>query len=495
MRSPLFPRLGIAVVLLMLVLPAARLPEDVGRLSERLRGPDRSWRLFFMGHLAAFAGFAWLTALILEGNIRSSPYPGVWVLVWLALAGMVLALWGAAVLPLALWVSLARRRWGVLAVGLALGGATWGLGRLAENLWQPLGQSTLWSVHALLRLVTPDTVYQPADFAVGTSSFWVEIAPACSGYEGIGLIWGFLGVYLWYCRHDLRFPHALLLLPLGTAVIWLTNVLRIAALVAIGTWVSSAVALGGFHSQAGWLTFSAVALGLVAITRHARLFARSSALPAPASSPSAVTVYLAPFLTILTTSLISRACSAGFEWLYPLRVVGVVLVLWFFRREYARLHWTASWQAMALGAAAFGIWIAWHPASLPSDRGIGLEVDLASLPTGWAAAWLSFRVIGSVVLAPFSEELAFRGYLTRRLVAADFERVPPLQFSWGPFLISSALFGALHEVWLAGTLVGMLYALALYRRGEILDAVLAHVTTNALLTAYVFATGSWSLWS
>ena len=30
---------------------------------------------------------------------------------------------------------------------------------------------------------------------------------------------------------------------------------------------------------------------------------------------------------------------------------------------------------------------------------------------------------------------------------------------------------------------------------EVTDAVLAHVTTNALLTAYVLATGNWSLWS
>jgi membrane protease YdiL (CAAX protease family) len=49
--------------------------------------------------------------------------------------------------------------------------------------------------------------------------------------------------------------------------------------------------------------------------------------------------------------------------------------------------------------------------------------------------------------------------------------------------------------WLAGTLAGMLYAIALYRRGQLVDAVLAHGTTNALLAVYVLTTGSWSLWS
>jgi CAAX prenyl protease-like protein len=102
-------------------------------------------------------------------------------------------------------------------------------------------------------------------------------------------------------------------------------------------------------------------------------------------------------------------------------------------------------------------------------------------------------MVGSVVTVPLAEELAFRGYLTRRLIAADFEDVPLGRFTWLSLLVSLALFGALHGRWLAGTLAGMLYAIALYRRGELADAVVAHATTNGLLTAYVLATGSWVL--
>jgi hypothetical protein len=50
---------------------------------------------------------------------------------------------------------------------------------------------------------------------------------------------------------------------------------------------------------------------------------------------------------------------------------------------------------------------------------------------------------------------------------------------------------ALHGRWLAG----VFYAVALYRRGELADAVVAHATTNALLTVYVLAIGSWALWA
>ena len=94
-----------------------------------------------------------------------------------------------------------------------------------------------------------------------------------------------------------------------------------------------------------------------------------------------------------------------------------------------------------------------------------------------------------------AEELAFRGFLVRRLISTDFTEVAPGQFTWASFAISSILFGALHGRWLAGTLAGLLYALALYRRRELSDSVVAHATTNTLIAIYVLATGSWSMWS
>jgi membrane protease YdiL (CAAX protease family) len=39
------------------------------------------------------------------------------------------------------------------------------------------------------------------------------------------------------------------------------------------------------------------------------------------------------------------------------------------------------------------------------------------------------------------------------------------------------------------------YALALYRRGQLGDAVIAHMTTNALIALFVLTQAKWSLWS
>jgi exosortase/archaeosortase family protein len=110
---------------------------------------------------------------------------------------------------------------------------------------------------------------------VGRGDFRVVIAPVCSGFEGIGLMTVLVGFWLVAFRRELRFPNALLLLPMGIAVAWTANVFRIVALIEIGSRWSKQLALGGFHSKAGWVFFCAAAFGLVLGARRARFFTPS----------------------------------------------------------------------------------------------------------------------------------------------------------------------------------------------------------------------------
>jgi exosortase E/protease (VPEID-CTERM system) len=252
------------------------------------------------------------------------------------------------------------------------------------------------------------------------------------------------------------------------------------------------VAAGGFHSQAGWLAFNAVALGLVAGARNSRFFTRAAPESRTENGPNPAAAYLVPFLAVVGTALVTGVFSSGFDWLYPLRVVAGALALWVCRKAYTGWRWTLSWQALAIRAGTALLWIVLVSFQAPANReATALSEDV---PAVWAALWWCFRGVGYVVIMPVIEELAFRGYLLRRLQAADFEEVSPGRFSWLSFLVSSGAFGALHgRCWLAGTTAGMLFALALYRRGRLADAVTAHAATNSLIAAYVLATGNWSL--
>ena len=111
-----------------------------------------------------------------------------------------------------------------------------------------------------------------------------------------------------------------------------------------------------------------------------------------------------------------------------------------------------------------------------------------------ASCWFLFRFVGATITVPIVEELVFRGYLIKKLIDTNFVDLKSINFTWFSFLVSSILFGVLHGEWIAGTIAGMGFALALYRRGEVSDAIIAHMTTNTLLAFYVMVTGYWSLW-
>ena len=150
-------------------------------------------------------------------------------------------------------------------------------------------------------------------------------------------------------------------------------------------------------------------------------------------------------------------------------------------------------SGVGIGVAVFVIWVGLEWA-MPGRAPSPIPTSLAEIPAGLAAVWLLFRVLGSVITVPIAEELAFRGYLLRRLIPADFDDLSTLRFTWLSFVVSSVLFGALHGRWLAGTVAGMCYAWALYRRGRVEDAILAHALTNALIAADVLILGNWGLW-
>ena len=141
---------------------------------------------------------------------------------------------------------------------------------LSWSLWSSGNPITLWTFHVVRMLLTPflsGIIADPATMALGSQRFHVLIAPECSGYEGAGLILIFGIAWLWFFRSEFRFPRALILLPAGVLLVWLSNAVRIAALILIGNAGAPGVALGGFHSQAGWIAFNVVAIGMALAAR------------------------------------------------------------------------------------------------------------------------------------------------------------------------------------------------------------------------------------
>jgi exosortase E/protease (VPEID-CTERM system) len=489
--------LGIVSVTVLVFSAKAR--REVATLVDRCACHRRRWR-WLMIHVIAYVALFWSTKRLIDGMGQSADQAlpvGLWVFCGLA----TLSSWALSAMPLEFWIQVFRRGWSVLLTGTCVGVLAMEIGGVTGGFWDSLHRWTFEAARTLLTLMDSAVVCDPETRRLGIKGFTVSIAPVCSGFEGIGLIWAFLGGYLLLFRRELRFPHAFLLIPIGTVIIWLFNVLRIAGLVIIGASGHPKIALGGFHSQAGWLAFNIVALGLVAVSRRERLFSRVDR--GEDSRPSAATnhtaAYIGPFLAIVATAMVTGALTDGkFDRFYAARVAAALAAFWFCKPILSARtwNWAWSWTAVCTGVVVFVVWMALEtgPNSATVEASAAIPHALAQMSFLGAASWLVTRVAGSVVTVPLAEELAFRGFLLRRFIAADFESVPPTRFTWSSFTLSSILFGAVHQRWLAGTIAGLLYALVALHRGRLGDAVLSHATTNTLIAAYVLTTGTWTLW-
>ena len=452
---------------------------------------------FLAAHFMAMAAFGALS-WALYGNHLGVLSAQLLASLWLIAGGCGIGFGACSLSPLTLWVQLVRETGSLWIGALAAVVSACAVGGFSQSLWTHTTYLTFGLVKAFLSLFVSRIVSNPASMTLGTEKFAVTIAPECSGLEGAGLMLAFGLIWLWLFRQECRFPRALVLVPMGVAAVFSLNAARITVLILIGNAGAEQIALGGFHSQAGWIALNAVALGFSVAARRLPWLAaveRPVAERGGQSFNNPTVSYLLPFLGILAVGIVTAAVSADFQWLYPIRFLAAAGVLWILRKRYLALDWKFSWFGPAIGVLVFALWIAMD-SFLHAPAAGGMPPALAASTAPVRVTWIVFRILSAAITVPIAEELAFRGFLLRRLISEDFETLPFRTFTWTGLLISSVAFGLLHgDLWFVGILAGFLYAWALVRRGSIGEAVIAHATTNALLAVYVLAYDKWHLWS
>jgi exosortase E/protease (VPEID-CTERM system) len=465
--------------------------------NERLRilnAQVRGGRLRFgwlIVHLALFVPLA-LLALSLYGN------HGVHLaLPVLALLGAVVGMASllallAALAPLGAWraACVAIGRWWLYAAAIAVAAllaVQW-----SQSLWGPTARITFELVAWVLRPVIPGLHAEPSTQVLDTGRFAIQVNSLCSGLEGAGLLLAFCCAWLFFFRREYRFPRALMVIPVGLFLMFLLNVLRISVLVLIGHLGYPAIALNGFHSQAGWIAFNATAGGIAYTSRRTNWLSRAAEPETAVQADNPTAAYLLPMLTILAAGMLGRAASGGFETWYALRLVCVVPVIWMCRKHWRALDFRFSWRGALAGAAVFGIWVLAARLLLP---GHPLPRELASMSLPMRTLWITSRLLASTTTVPIAEELAYRGYLMRRIRNRDFEGVRFADSGPWALLASSIVFGLGHgPMWPAGIVAGTVYGLVLMRTGRIGESIAAHAVTNGLVGATVLWGNQWQLW-
>jgi CAAX prenyl protease-like protein len=185
------------------------------------------------------------------------------------------------------------------------------------------------------------------------------------------------------------------------------------------------------------------------------------------------------------------------RWLYAVKIGAVMLALVIFWREYSELNSPIALKlpqaatALAVGAVVLVLWVSLNASWMivgtpegynPSDDG---RID-----------WLlvAVRIFGAALVVPVMEELFWRSFLMRWIVAPDFMTVDPARITLLSLLITVILFGVEHNQWLAGIVAGLAYSALYVRHRTLWSPILAHALTNCLLGAWIVYTGNWTYW-
>jgi exosortase E/protease (VPEID-CTERM system) len=448
-----------------------------------------------LGWLAAHAltliPFALLSSQLYSASPRV-PFMAL-AIGWHLNAAIALITLFAALAPLPVWARAFDRSRAVLLYAIAPALGTVLAIQWSQSLWRPAAGLTFWMTTGLLHPFLPNLVVDVPTLTVGTNRFAVTIADVCSGLEGVGLMLVFCASWLWFFRREYYFPRAFLIIPGAMILIFLLNTVRIAALVLLGDAGFARIAVVGFHSQAGWIAFNLAAF-VVAITvkRSAWLNRTAAQTTRAASHYNPTAPYLMPLLAILSTGMLTHAMSAGFDYLYPVRLIAAAAVLWVYRSQYRELLWGFSWRGAAAGIAVFVVWAGVaHFGTAPQSMPDALE--LASAPV--RAAWIGARALAAILTVPIAEELAYRGFLMRRIATAEFESLRFSAVRWPALVISSIIFGITHgSFWLPGMLAGFAFGLVAIRTDRIGEAVFAHAIANVCIVADVLLFDQWQLW-
>ena len=442
----------------------------------------------------AFALTAALAYAILRPGAPPPSTSAVVGVLALAAATGAIALWIFA--PPSWFATVLFRSWAHPLLAVAVGVLAWRAAAGAEELWGVLSDTTLRGAAALLRLLTAGVSVGPEPDVIEVGDFGVVVTPICSGADGLGLVVLFQATWIALARERLLVKRSLLLIPLGMALAFGANVVRIAALLWVGGAGHVELATGGLHSKLGWILFIGIALGTIAVAERIPWFRRMSgeSHAETGALPAAAAAYVAPLLAALVTALVTSIWSDDTldRW-YVLRLLAASGMLWLVRRDLARPSISPSWFPVVAAAITCATWIALVPMDPAARDHLVAEIHGLGAAERWA--WIVMRAAGSCLVLPVVEELAFRGFLLRWLVSPEFERVPPRAWTWSALLLSSLAFGALHGHWVLGTFAGLAFAVVLVRRGRLADAILAHALTNAGITVAVLAFGRWDLWA
>ena len=209
------------------------------------------------------------------------------------------------------------------------------------------------------------------------------------------------------------------------------------------------------------------------------------------------------FVFLLLTSCQGSFGPESHFWVYLAKCIVGAWMIWTTWPLVSEMRWTISFEALLAGTLVFILWVAMdvpYPKFSQPDESWNLYEHFGPASM---MVWLfaGVRIAGSTLLVPMLEEVFYRSFLYRYILAPNWMFIEHNSFAVKPFLITSIVFGITHQHWLAGIICGMIYQFLVIRTNRVGDAITAHAVTNLLLGVWVITQGfgyakepQWHLW-
>lgn len=406
-----------AVLLVLWAFPSAT-ATLLARIADRR--PSAGWLLL---HLAG-VGLLFVPILLANGQDLALWLPEA-IVPWVA-GGLALVFGGLAWLAApAAWAGWLRLAGWPAAAAVTLAFFLPDIAERTQPLWEwpALTSATFDAAAGLLGLFGLSPEVFPEERAIAVGDFAVSVARACSGVEGLALVTTFALLYLLLFRAELRVRRFLLVMvPAALLLSWAFNVLRIAALVAIGATLSPALAVGGFHSYAGWMAFTLLALALLVAAHMIPWFRRTSPAPARPWREDWSVACILPFIAVTLADVLIAMALPDPALGYPLKVLVGAAALFPFRTLLARLPWSPDPLALLVGVAVAIGWIAFAPPAVP-------VTGIAALAPAAFVAWALLRIVGTALVVPVVEELFSAATFSAGSTVGHWQPAPWASFS------------------------------------------------------------------
>lgn len=212
--------------------------------------------------------------------------------------------------------------------------------------------------------------------------------------------------------------------------------------------------------------------------------------------------YVLPMGAFLFFTWAGDQWPAVYPWTYAVKTAVAAALIWALRRHYTPISWRHLWLGALVGVIGVVQWVGMEQFVLAHWPNYPRMSHTIFVPSehfhASASLWLfiAVRWAGASLLVPVMEELFWRDFLWRMLLAPnDFKLATVGEWDWKVYLGVAIAFGAgVHIEWMTAIVWGLMIGALLAWTKSLGACIVAHAVTNFLLGAYVLHTGLWSFW-